>query len=494
MLSCASMSLMTPARADPPRFRWLKRLLPLAILYVAALLAVRLWWGWEAQRQFEAAVARWRALGQPVTPEDLDREREAQRDPADEIIIEQALALIRLRPEDNEWLGASNFDTDAMRRRLDRFGEIQLRLDAPMRQLRILQGFPNIVWGPTVVDQIANWSGYDFSGLRNLAKGATENALYQLVRGDHQGAVEALQDALLVERVVGGWTPGAIPSMVQSSLGPLITGAVEEIAPALQIEGTRASRAPEIRPANRDSVEALIRSLCDGSHIEQTLARALHFERMYLVATMDAALGGTPTWLPSPFDSAAGRLALAPALRLDACRVARRSAVLLGAWIGKAAAVPTLKISAAPPTPATLRHTVLILSGPYPSYGVLAEWPRRALAGRRMAAAALAIRLYELDHGRRPVSLAELAPDYLPAAPLDPFASEGRPIGYIRDDAHPRLYSVNADGVDDGGRFTLRAGGGVDWRVADLVHFLSREHPRAKTILPDEYPPTQPPP
>ena len=73
------------------------------------------------------------------------------------------------------------------------------------------------------------------------------------------------------------------------------------------------------------------------------------------------------------------------------------------------------------------------------------------LAQRRMAAIALAIRLYEIDHARRPTELAELVPDYLDELPRDPMDPEGAAFHYLPDVEIPVLYSVGRNGVDDGG-------------------------------------------
>ena len=51
---------------NPPRFWWLKRITCAGIAYMIFLLAVRLWWGWEAQRRLDAAIEERRAAGQPV--------------------------------------------------------------------------------------------------------------------------------------------------------------------------------------------------------------------------------------------------------------------------------------------------------------------------------------------------------------------------------------------------------------------------------------------
>ena len=99
------------------------------------------------------------------------------------------------------------------------------------------------------------------------------------------------------------------------------------------------------------------------------------------------------------------------------------------------------------------------------------DWRFHASARNRMAAVALAMRLYELAHGRLPAKLDDLVPDYLTQLPADPFAADGRPIAYepkavARSDEsydrrtgmfiavdlgppHPVLYSVGPDGRDD---------------------------------------------
>src|SRR5690606_27973135 len=82
----------------------------------------------------------------------------------------------------------------------------------------------------------------------------------------------------------------------------------------------------------------------------------------------------------------------------------------------------------------------------------------------------LAIAEFEAAHGRPPATLDELVPEYLAAVPLDPYAIEGAgakglaPLRYrvLEKDAdeHGRaylLYTVAADGEDDGGRIAPRS-------------------------------------
>ena len=51
----------------------------------------------------------------------------------------------------------------------------------------------------------------------------------------------------------------------------------------------------------------------------------------------------------------------------------------------------------------------------------------------RLGALALAVKLYEIDHGRRPVALSDLVPRYLAAVPADPQVPDGSPLRYAAE-------------------------------------------------------------
>jgi len=71
---------------------------------------------------------------------------------------------------------------------------------------------------------------------------------------------------------------------------------------------------------------------------------------------------------------------------------------------------------------------------------------------RRAAATVLAIRLYEADHaGRLPSTLTELAPEYLPTVPADPFSPGNSPLSYVPAHNPPIIYSFGMNEKDDGG-------------------------------------------
>jgi hypothetical protein len=80
----------------------------------------------------------------------------------------------------------------------------------------------------------------------------------------------------------------------------------------------------------------------------------------------------------------------------------------------------------------------------------LLERAVEAESRRRVLVTAIALERYRVRHGSLPKSLAELAPDLVPAVPVD--FIDGQPLRYQpQSDGHFVLYSVGLDGRDDGG-------------------------------------------
>jgi hypothetical protein len=74
----------------------------------------------------------------------------------------------------------------------------------------------------------------------------------------------------------------------------------------------------------------------------------------------------------------------------------------------------------------------------------------RNLTLHELAATAMALKRYELRHGKPPASLDGLVPELLPGVPRD--YMDGRPLRYrLGPDGSFTLYSVGEDGVDSGG-------------------------------------------
>jgi hypothetical protein len=85
-----------------------------------------------------------------------------------------------------------------------------------------------------------------------------------------------------------------------------------------------------------------------------------------------------------------------------------------------------------------------------PSLTRVAELDLRLRAHLDLARTALAIERHRLATGEIPAELGQLVPRYLDAVPIDPF--DGQPIRYRRTEPGYVLYSILADGQDNGGR------------------------------------------
>jgi hypothetical protein len=85
-----------------------------------------------------------------------------------------------------------------------------------------------------------------------------------------------------------------------------------------------------------------------------------------------------------------------------------------------------------------------------PSLKAYATALARGAATNDALAVAVAAEQYRRQHGKLPETLEDLVPDFLDRVPEDPFAS-GSPLRYSVSDGGIAVYSVGADGLDNGG-------------------------------------------
>jgi hypothetical protein len=189
--------------------------------------------------------------------------------------------------------------------------------------------------------------------------------------------------------------------------------------------------------ATRNQIESLISALLDERAAREGIRNALLAERMII-------LEGTPS-AASATAGPAVSAAIAPAFQLQAIHIAEGYSI--AAIASQRADWPTSR-AMLPPSPVTkgshletmlqLRDFMAWGNGERP---LLVHY--RTLAGRRIAACFLALRLYAADHGGAlPESITDLAPKYLPAIPADPFFTGGSPIGYLPHRDPPALFSA----------------------------------------------------
>jgi hypothetical protein len=474
----------SPAPADTPpiplRYWWLKRILLMVGLLVLALAALRWWWGHEAERRLQAKIDEYHALGQPVTVEDFQFPPVPDGDNAAHFLMEAAATLVRPSLEDAVAEDLHSYPegvadhADALTRWIAANTET-------LRLVREARGKSGSEWGIRYTSPMINILLAHLSPQRALAKFLCATALLQHHNGDDASAVQTLQDAFFQAETIGRKQGFLISYLVAIATDALAVNTVEAIAPALRVAREDAPAPPDSSPTSRAQVHALIAGLLDETALRDSWRWAMWGERLSgldsttTVATTPGGLGalGGPA-LPNPL----GPL-LKPMFQLDAIFIMELCSAYAEAGLSTDYHQAMRTAPAFPAFESSIERSAHMLSRMLlPSFERAAQMHFLELTSRRLAATALAIRLYEIDRGHRPHSLDELVPGYLPAIPTDPFCPDRTPIGYRPDADPPVLYSVGTDGVDDGGEFAVTNSGNVDLNSKDWVFFLDGDRPR----------------
>lgn len=461
----------------PPRHRTLKRAGLALLAGVVIVVLVHVSWGCEARRRLDAAIATYRARGELVTLDDFraafpplpDRENAAK-------LYEEAGRLIWRRPAPTTPEGEPSAQPEAV------LEELRRNTGQAVALVRKARALPRANWGvkldsPTVGTMLP-W----LSPQRDLSRALNSAALDSHAQGDDGEAVERLRDALDHAHKIGGESPFLLCHLVHLSCAANAISTIETLAPGLRvtIDGHSGAASPE-------QVRALIGNLLDERRLREQWRQVGAGERMlaldsaaYLSDGGVEILGYVATPTPSTPVLRPVVFALRPMFELDAVFMMDHlthwtDAGLEESYPAACAAMPRFpgRVNAYDGFAHLLAWTLL------PSYERAITLTFRAIATRRMAATALAIRLYETDYGARPDRLDDLVPEYLPAVPADPFAADNRPLGYLPDAPRALLYSVGENGMDEGGTYKLRSGGWIDYDALDIPFFLDAPPPIA---------------
>lgn len=459
----------------PRRFFWTKLIgIPLAIM-LAATAGVRIWWGWQAQTRLQRAIAAIRAAGEPVTRADLAAAA-PHVDPTDDCmrlyrqaskIANKALADNTLPTDKNGHEWCDDLVAHRERRRADaaRVRNLLTKADeafALIRSARSLREMDfNIDYSKRMFD-IFPASLHGTGSLLALA------AIDAADRRQDAAAMEYLHDMLVLgDRQLGG--PGVLSLLSSMNTSTTAITQLENILPTLRIDGTAGAAA-------REQVDAMIHLLLDDSAVRPALYRVACWQRVQTVDIAEYELD------PREFDASSGWLVsqvLRPASVEDEA-IALDSFWNVIVEKSKQLDYPAFRKVRYPSTVDDRlldngRHWLLgllISTRSEDAYGKYFS----AIATRRLAATALAIHLYDLDHGSLPVSLDQLVPAYLPSVPIDPFSASHAPILFAPDE-HPRVYSVYIDGSDDHGAAEAKwPNPGVD-----LVFFVKGGRPNSES-------------
>lgn len=431
------------ARAIPPRWRWLRRLAIAAGVGLGGLAAIWFAWSYYAEWKLAATIAHYRGLGELVLPEDFPESGPNEPTPWP---IEVAGLLA---PDPNEGL-SWDCVLDNWTLALEQPAAVDSLLSdnaAAIERMRRAQG--DSICKMKLRPNRNCLAGVSFSAWRRAAKFANAHARVANLRGDEREATAGLELAADLADCAARY-PVFFGHLIYLSVDALVSKTVMFIAPELF-----AGRPPDADLRSR--IERLIARLGDEGVLRSAWREAMLGERAFVLDNFEAMYDGNgrhPVMgLPLTPAQSAWFFVMRPAVRLQAARMIGE----FSAIAGQGAAASFDPIARRHPERPELTLVFLAerewLRSVQPSTSDPLRRVQRlhlaTIAKRRMAATALALRLFALDHGRAAERLDELVPRYLPAVPIDPFDPAGGPIRYRAAMPRPVLYSLGENGVDD---------------------------------------------
>ncbi len=451
-------------------------------MLVVVVVLFRVWWGYEARRRLQAEIDRCLVAGQLVYAEDFDAELDAVPDDQNAaILLERAInrAVITSTSGidvDTFVYEPVTFETDPAAAK-----ELIEGNAAVFELVRHARGRQQVAWSDRLADRLTGGGPGYLEGQRRLAKLLRFAATYHLRTGSHAEAFETLHDLVAV-----GEAAEEPPSLLSGLVGWGCQGtacrAVEEHGGGLIPAGGGTGVDADSYPARRAQVFSLIAGFLDETERCDVWIRMLQGERAVTLAKLDATasgkgVGGGAT-RASAWSSVLNSLRR-PVLELDTARLMQRFARAADAGTRSSypEAVSVMGEASAPPSFIRVWSRPLSHGDPVPGVRVLELFFRIGVM-RRMAAAALAIRLYVVDHGVRPTTLDMLVPDYLPEVPVDLFSADGAALRYKPDAEWPVIYSVGRDGKDHGGVEARTPEGKRDFEHSDIPFYLDGRPPR----------------
>ncbi len=469
--------------AEARRRRVFKRTVWFIVLCWVGLLGVRLWWGYVADRRLQAEIDRCHAAGEPILVEDFQRTTIIPNDENAAVAYQDAYAAMVRELKIETTISFDDILSDP--RVCEAYpDDVRAYIEANAEALRLMRHarrLSKVDWGTRFTSPMMNAICPMLTPQRELSKLARTSATFHADDGNHAEAIETILDldAMAVKLSPRG-DAVLITHLVGVAIEAVAAGTLEEITPTLVTADAKLAVEMPANPVTVGKVTRLIRLLTNEDAIRVSAREAFYAERASLLDLSSFMCQGT--WVIGGVGSTtvSARL-LRPMFVLDGARSIRlmtrdADAMCESNW----PAAQLVSVDDDELVPTTLVNlqarpvTCLFMS----SFGRAIELHFRTLAMRRMAAVALAIRLYELDHGRRPASLEDLVPDYIEVLPVDPFAADERTFGYLPDIASPILYSVNSNGIDEGGEYVAGPDGRIDMDQKDLPYFLNSDRPR----------------
>ncbi len=430
-----------PVTPNPQRYRWLKRLGFVFVIALLLLIGLRLWWGHRANARLSALVTEIQARGEPIHFDDMIQDP-VPDDQNKAHYLRKALAQwptvpgMTIRVTDTDWCS----DPDSHPDPITDNPAYLAQLEPILTLLEQADAAPHCRWGIKLQSPVINFGLPRMGEQRRLARLINDAESRAAQAGDAALALRLIRLTSVLAQAVNADPPTLIGHLVGISINATGDSAVETLLPTLDIPAD--PKAPA-----RTQAQRLLQQLTDETPIEVSMHNAWIGERWMAYDTTTSLLeqrillneigfitSDFPDWMNAPL------LAIfRPILVNDAVfqiRYYNNMIDTLEQETGRRAFVTQFNQRYIHEYGMTAGEYLEANPYLYPVSSWLTYIPSvlkthyEKIATRRMTAVALAIKLYEADHGKRPDSLDQLIPDYLPAVPVDPFADGGSPIRY----------------------------------------------------------------
>ena len=463
----------------PRRLWWFKRIGICTLLLFAGLIAAHFVVLHSTEAKLHNLIEQCREAGEPVYPKDYNAIPPVPNEVNSALLYEKASLAFTWPASIDPNIKLDDFmDPSFIETHMDEARKIIIANKATFDAIREAGTLPEAHWqqGP-FTSPLSSMSFPNLGGNRQLVKLLYLSALFESKNGRHAKAMDNINEILLLSERLRKLKGGIIVHMVASSCCAKAINAISIITPSCHFTDKPIPRNDISKVVSLKDAVLLINKLLNDTPIKESWASAINFERATIIDAGDLICSGSPI---SPISYPKTGILFKPHWRLEQYDLTTELTTL--ASIPASADFHSAQKQL--PDRSLSSNLQAILTKPISSSFLLpgierpVELHYRLIAERRMAAIAIAIRIYESQNGRRPQNLSELVPDYLPAVPVDPFSSTGDPLGYLPNADRPRLYSVNLDGFDDGGTYAVEKKFGYRDEL-DLPFFLDGK-PREK--------------
>ncbi len=418
------------------RRRWIIWVLILVV--AVALIAWLLYWIDTGGGAFEDALAEARAMGGPVTIDELlEARREWDDDENGALVMESlgerlstvlegedidALPIVgsaKLPPLGERWSAELSQPVDA---ELQRLSDELASIDTLARYEggRFYRDTP-----PNPYDMLLP----NLSPLRQCAKLKSLQTVHRAAQGRFSSVADDV-DVLLRHGKLVKDEPFLICLLVRIACDAVVVQTIEQVCAQGQLEPQQLKR---------------IEQQLAGIDYSGGLVLAMRGERAVLIGAAERALaGGDAGFLVLRY----GRLPFVRGWRKRNFAVAVRMYNRLVAAASDPRGVVEVARQVMSETE-DLPWYYTVTKQVVPSLSRATQMPLKLAAHIRSARTALAMERYRIDVGRFTNRLEDLVPDYMPEVLTDPF--DGEPLRYRMTADRLVIYSVDVDMVDDGG-------------------------------------------